>query len=451
MLHFVSLASILFLGYPIYGTLASIPSTILEDVNCNKSSIYYAPETVQDLEFIFEVATAYNFTMKQLISPETVVKSSKSGLWNETNTNEVLVDTSNFNSFEYDKSSGYARVGAGLSLFNLTEKLHNLGRGLLCIPPQADVTVGAAILKGDHSSSLKYPTKFSHQIVGLVYLNKFGKLKNFTVTENSNFYEEHLLQTQFIGVIIELVIFTIPQFKITTRNDYKSESILWEDPKEFLNLVNTYDFFEFTWFPGSKEILVSTSEFTEINEPGNCKKHSSFDFTVEELVYIDEMLKAMQNSVLDVGMLFAQLRELKSMYQLDHNGSKVLCSPAVGYSHKMMMTQKENHAEIELPNRQEFRVTIPLNQFGNSLITMKEGLQGYPEANYQTGINFKFFGDFNKFSNLETPSVEISWKLIDLPIQAGNSLERKLGIEGNKAILNKLIYRHGGYQQEIQC
>ncbi|CAL8119316.1 unnamed protein product [Orchesella dallaii] len=151
MLHFFSLAAILFLGYPISGTLGSIPSTILEDVNYNKSSVYFAPENVEDLEIIFEVATAYNITIRQLISRETEVKSNKSWQWNENNTNEILVDTSNFNYFEYDKISGHARVGAGLSLFNLTEKLHNLGRGLLRIPPQADVTVGAAILKGDHS------------------------------------------------------------------------------------------------------------------------------------------------------------------------------------------------------------------------------------------------------------------------------------------------------------
>ncbi|CAL8132061.1 unnamed protein product [Orchesella dallaii] len=177
MLHFFSLAAILFLWYPISGTLGSIPSTILEDVNCNQPSIYFAPENVEDPEIIFEVATAYNITIKQLISRETVVKSNKSWQWNETYTNEILVDISNFNYFEYDKISRHARVGDRLSLFNLTEKLHNLGRGLLCIPPQADATVGAAILNGDNSSSLKYPTKFSHQVVGLVYLNKFGKLK----------------------------------------------------------------------------------------------------------------------------------------------------------------------------------------------------------------------------------------------------------------------------------
>ncbi|CAL8119310.1 unnamed protein product [Orchesella dallaii] len=147
------------------GNGGSIPSTILEDVNCNKFSIYFDRENVQDQEIIFEVTTAYNITIKQLISRETVVKSNKSWQWNETNTNEILVDTSNFNHFDYDKISKYARVGAGHSLFNLTENLHSLGRGLLCIPPQADVTVGAAILNGDHSSSLRYPAKFSHQIV----------------------------------------------------------------------------------------------------------------------------------------------------------------------------------------------------------------------------------------------------------------------------------------------
>ncbi|CAL8132063.1 unnamed protein product [Orchesella dallaii] len=350
ILHFFSFASILFLGYHnISGTLTCIPSTILEDVSCNKSSIYFAPENVQALEIIFEAATAYNITIKY-------------GYFN-------------FNHFEYDKISGYARVGAGHSLFNLTQKLHSLGRGLLCIPPQADVTVGAAILNGDHCSSLKYPTKFSRQIVGQVHLNKFGKLKNFTVCE-------------------------IAKIVVSMKNIFYNNNLLgllWKNPEEFLNLVKTYAFFELTSFPGSKEILGSTSEVTEIDVPGNCKKHWSLDFTFQELVCINAMLKARQNSVLDVGMLFAQLNELKSMYQLEHTGSKVLCSPSVGYGHKMLMTQKENHTENNLHNPQEFCVTITQNQLGDALITVKEGLQGYPEANYETGINFQYFGDFNKF------------------------------------------------------
>ncbi len=337
-------------------------------------------------------------------------------------TDGIPLILSNINHFTFDSSTKLVTIGAGATLGYLLENLHKLGRTVSGIPTYSDITIGGAIATGAHGTNLHSSATLSDDIVSLVLIDGLGNIRNISEPSSLQAFRAHL---GLLGVVYEVTLSTIPQYKLQIKNYPQPDNILWKE-NEIMRLAGSTDRFQFFWFPTSRQVVLSVGQRVPVTKPGNCQTN----FISEGPRFITEPLsKALERMQRDGNHLgFFVVQEIMKL-SLFHRttirspifslkNSKRLCNPAIGFSHRMSANNCRKCSWSNGVNRSllefEMAAIIPLSEFQEAIKTMKNILDEFPVEFPLSGIYFRFLAASDGLLTVNSgrASVAVEWILV---------------------------------------
>lgn len=113
-----------------------------------------------------------------------------------------------------------------------------------------DQTLAGAISTGFHGTGLGYGV-FATQVDSLKMVDATGQLLTCSNTENPEIFAAALCGLGALGIITEITFRVVPQFRLhAAERGHAYDTII----PSFIDRARGADHYEFSWFPGSKEV-----------------------------------------------------------------------------------------------------------------------------------------------------------------------------------------------------
>ncbi|CAL8139498.1 unnamed protein product [Orchesella dallaii] len=408
---------------------------------CNAARAPFTPTSLEELQEIVQNAARNNYTLKAL--------GNRHSTTDMICTEGVPIHMDQINHFNYDVTTELARVGAGSTVYNFMEQLHKNGRTIYGLPSYGDVTVGGATGTSGHGSNLRGAATISDQIVSVIIVDGLGNIRNVTDPETIRAFRVHL---GLLGIIYELTIKTVPQFKLHIRNYPVPDRILWSGG-ELTELIRSNEHFQFWWFPTAREVILSVGNSVPISTPGNCQTYLISESPAGTSLGFATAIETMQEGMDHLGMFLIQGFTKLSLYQqvigkspIFTEDGKTLCNTAVGFNHRMVSNRCNecawNHGNASLL-QQDYEIIVPLSELQGALHTLRSIMQEQPVEFPLTGIYFRFLSSSDALMsiNSDQESVAIEWMLVP---RADRYSDAILGLPSIQAFTQAVIEKHKG-------
>jgi len=336
-------------------------------------------------------------------------------------------------------------------MHQLTKNLHEIGRALEGMPALDDITVGGAIATGAHGSSLTRLTTISSQIVALTVVDGRGNVRNISEEQDEEAMNAFRVNLGLLGIIYEVTIRTVPQYKVHTENHQVADTILLENVNQLVEEARNSDFYRFFWFPTAEQLVISRSNIVFENTSKNCETHFIPEVSPRETALFKRYVEFMQEYKLDFGLYLLQLFSLRSLSQpvlgktplfTVENDNGTICSRPIGFSHKMLASsckdcpwKHENASEIKF---EESAVAIPLSELGAAVETIGNIIKASPAHFYFTGILFRFLKPSSSLLGIDRnrESVGIEWVLAG---RTDRLKKARSGLAATQALVQALV------------
>ncbi|CAL8121300.1 unnamed protein product [Orchesella dallaii] len=417
---------------------------------CNPTYNPIKPKTIHDLQQIVGHALLKNLTVKAI--------GNLNSITDIICTDGIPINMEKINHISYDREKGLATVGAGSTLEHLTTQLHRVGRALEGMPAFSGITIGGALGTGAHGSSLKLRTTISSQIEELTIVDGLGAIRNISRNENGQLFLAFRTHLGLLGIIYQVTIRTVAQYKVKISNKILPEAVLFEELHRLKNQARSSDFFQFFWFPTAKEVVVSKSLInTDADANQDCEVHFLPDVSRWKTGIFKTLLELFQKYNVEFGLYLLELFNMKSLVQpilgktplfLQQNSKgEENCNPAVGFSHKIPANKCNDcpwDAEDNSISFDESSIIIPLSELSPALEIIRSILREHPTQFYLNGIYFRFiipsFNDSLAFEGNQE-AVAIEWVHAT---RLDRFNDARAGLEVTQTLLQTLVHKHHG-------
>ncbi|CAL8111611.1 unnamed protein product [Orchesella dallaii] len=416
------------------------------NILCTASQKPEEPTTIADIQAIIAKAISNQQTVKALGNLHSVTDCFC--------TTGIPITMKNVKNIFYDPLTELVTVGAGSTLHDLQEFLHNWGRALEDAPSYGDITVGGALGTGAHGTSLRFPSSLSDQLVSVTIVDGRGIVRNFTAVDNIEEFQAFRVHLGLLGIIFQVVFKTIPQYKLQVHNYPMSDDILWKEG-EILKLAENNDRFQFWWFPSSKSVVLSVGNRVPANTTGSCKTNFISNMPKANSVALSMTLELMQKTRDRVGFhliqeyaklgLYKEVPGRDPMYTDENTGT--ICAPvAVGYSHRMVTNKCEECFWEQGPYSlldDDANIALPLDQLQSALETIRRIVIDEYETYFPlNGIYFRFLTSSDAYVAINSGRKSVSIEWITVPRYDKSTI--KLGLPAYQAMGQALINKHDG-------
>lgn len=359
-------------------------------------------------------------------------------------TDGVPISMRKINHFSYIESTKQVKVGAGSTLHILMEQLHLRNRTLFGLPSYSDVTIGGALGTGVFGGTgIDHPASISDQISAITVVDGRGNIREIKDRHTLRAFKTNL---GLLGIIYEVTLITIPQYKLHIQNTQLSDDVLWNG-KIFESMVST-DWFQFWWFPSAKKVVLSEGIRVPLQASGNCQTHFIPEAPRGSVQALGTAVEIMQDGHDHFGFYILQALSKLSLFEevpgrspiFTENG-KTMCNPAIGFSHRMTSNRCNvcawDHGRDSLRNMQ-FEVAIPLKEFMNAVKTLRQIFDEYPVEFPLNGVFFKFLRESDSLLGLNSDRDSVSIELVLAP-RIDRFRKPMMGLPVEQAVTQALV------------
>lgn len=287
-----------------------------------------------------------------------------------------------------------ATCGAGAELFDVLDTLHLANRTLEHVPAYGGITIGGSVGSGSHGSSLKHPTSISDQVVSMVIVDGLGKIRTISNPKELKAFRVHL---GLLGIVYEVTLRIVPQFKLQIVNYPLPESVLFT--REIIKRAEKHDWFQIWWFPGSKSIVISEGNMVPTNTTGQAKTNLITEVSpLLSAVATATLEGAAETENIPLLQVFEEYTK-RSLYQrvvgrdpaFSEDGLN-MANPAVGFGYEMMCSKCTRCPWDVSVFVEESSISMDLDkEFPRALETIRNILKEEPTP-------FNMYGLFIRFS-----------------------------------------------------
>ncbi|MBC7531499.1 MAG: FAD-binding protein [Oligoflexus sp.] len=175
----------------------------------------------------------------------------------------TFINVESFNKIlSIDANSLTAIVQPGILINQLQDQLNEKGFTFPVTPDYNGVSLGGGMGTGAHHSSLKFATGISDWVEEIKLVDGKGELKTLS-GKDMDTARVHL---GLLGVIVELKIRILPQYKLKYSLDKGSDAKL---DTEILKLVRQHEYARVMWFPSQKTYVLDHFDKVSMDTPGD--------------------------------------------------------------------------------------------------------------------------------------------------------------------------------------
>ncbi|KAL1914676.1 uncharacterized protein VTP21DRAFT_8087 [Calcarisporiella thermophila] len=345
-------------------------TTYKRNIKCNATAIVY-PKTVTEIQTIVREAARRNQTVRAV--------GSRHSANDNFCTEGIAIFMANIRSVKFNNDMTVT-AGAGIQVLDLMTQLHSKGLALEHSPSFGGISVGGGIATG---------ATVAHFSTRALSRSSLANSPDFAA------FRVHL---GLLGIIVDVTLSVVPQYKISIHNYRVSQDILLNG--QALTMARKFDFFQLWWFPSTRSVVVSAGNYTTSKADGNAKMNLIPDFSPLVVAGYSTMLEVSQALNLQASMfLFQDLTQL-SLYRrvlgkppvLTEDGA-TLKNPGTGYSHKILVGRCQNCAWTPkaLPLRDNsFALSFDISRLDEVVHTIQRVYNEAPVSFPLNGINFRF-------------------------------------------------------------
>ncbi|KAL1921710.1 uncharacterized protein VTP21DRAFT_10352 [Calcarisporiella thermophila] len=414
-------------------------TTYKRTIKCNAAAILY-PKTVAEIQTIVREAARRNQTVK-------AVGSRHSGNDNFC-TEGIAIFMENIRNVKYNNDMTVT-AGAGLEILDLMTKLHSKGLALEHAPSFGGISVGGAIATGAHGSSLLHPATLSELAVGMTFVDANGRLRR--INADSPDFAAFRVHLGLLGIIVDVTLPVVPQFKIRIHNYRASEDILLNG--QALAMARKIDFFQLWWFPSTRSVVVSAGNYTTCEEDGDVKMNLIPDIPPLAVAGYSTLFELSQALKLQPNMFLYQGITQLSLYRRAPGKPLVLTedgvtpkNPGTGYSHKILVSRCRNCAWTPkaLPVRDNaIALSFDIHRLDEVVHTIRAVYNEAPVSFPLYGINFRFTRAAKSLVALESGRESVHIDLLSV-MRRDEINKPRLGLASYQAITQLLADKVDG-------
>ncbi|KAJ3145209.1 hypothetical protein HK101_002522 [Irineochytrium annulatum] len=369
--------------------------------DCNATDVRY-PATIADVSAIINEARAKDLSVKGL------------GAHHSSNdiicTDGIAVSLANFTYIKINANAKTVTVGAGTVLHFLLEALNAQNLDLVHYPQYGGITVGGAIGTGAHGSTIKHAATLSDQLIGLVFVDGLGKVRNVTDPTQLDAIRVHL---GVIGVVIEAVFPVIPAYKVQLLTSPAPDTLL--ESGAINKMIPNFDYFYLYWWPHANSVTILNGTYLPATAAGTDHWTLISDIVgpavpiIQGLTKTFEFLQDIHNAtaycqVADGGFYTQFTPSANAPYADDQRNYK---NPATGFGKDMMNGHcTPGTCNWEIPGAPlrfvDTSIAIALSDLPAATTAMKKILAEYPAC-------FAFDGIFIRFSKASKGYVSMGY------------------------------------------
>lgn len=347
------------------------------------------------------------------------------------------------NHFSYNAATKEVTIGAGSTLSNLLEQLHLEGRTITGFPMFSGITVGGALGCGAHGSNLRQPGTVSDQVTSLRIVDGRGDIRNISDSLELRAFKAHL---GLLGIVYEITLKTLPQFKYHMKHTQVSDDILWNG--KIFEYISSSDRFQFWWFPTAKRIILSEGIRVPLNTPGNCRSYIIPESPRSLVAGLQSAAETMQEEhdhlgfhILQIASKLSLVTKVAGRSPIYTEDGKSVCTPAIGYSHRMTSNEcfecawDQGNVSLRV---QDFEAEVPLGEFKSALKTLRKIFEEYPVELPLNGVFVRFVkgSDGLLTTNGGRDSANIEWVLAPRADRFGKPM---MGTAASHALSQALV------------
>ncbi len=158
-------------------------------------------------------------------------------------------------------------VQPGVRIGDLQAKLSDANLAFPVTPDYNGVSIAGAMGAGAHNSSLQIPTAVGDWVEEIKLVDGKGEIQVLS-GERLNAARVHL---GLLGIIFELKLKVVPQFKLERRSVKMSDSLL---AAEGIPMARQYAYAKLHWFPMQKTFIMEALKQVPLSTPGNSYNNS---------------------------------------------------------------------------------------------------------------------------------------------------------------------------------
>lgn len=410
-------------------------------ITCTTKYLPCYPTSIQEIQNIVRYAQTKNTNVKPL--------GSKHSVSDSICTSGIPIFMDNITHFYYNPATLTAKVGAGLQVGDLLEKLHQLGRTISGVPDYGGITVGGALGNGAHGTGLKYPSTISEQLISITLIDGRGNLRR--ITKENEHFPALRVNLGLLGVIYEVEIITETQYKLHVQHYPIGDGVL-RNGTDFGKLARKHDHFQFWWFPTNRQIVLGIGTRVPVSVAGECSVRMNREMpslTRAALSTSLEMFYAAQN---DLALFNMQTLSMLSLYRdilvaepqfVEPDDLTPCLNNIVGYSHKMVNNKCEScwwHEDLvgEDLNLDFAEFAIPIYKLMPALRSLGELFERRLTQFPIEGIRVRFLTAGDAFMGMNGEEKE--WAAIGwTTIKRWDSSQPKVGIASFQAMSQILV------------
>ena len=149
-----------------------------------------------------------------------------------------------------DVDDGTATFLAGTTVADANKILLSYGLAFENLGRLADQTLAGAISTGTHGTGLSYGV-FPTQVKEITLVSSTGELVTCSAEQNSEIFSSALVGLGSLGIIVSVTFRVVPLFRLhAAERGHSYDKIM----ASFIERSQGADHYEFSWFPGSKEV-----------------------------------------------------------------------------------------------------------------------------------------------------------------------------------------------------
>ncbi|KAI9306147.1 hypothetical protein BJ944DRAFT_248453 [Cunninghamella echinulata] len=362
------------------------------EIECRSKVPIQTPKTIEEIQTIVKDATKSNTHVR--------VVGSRHSVTDTICTDGIPLHLDHFQKVTVNSDQQTATIESGIELQDAIEALHQKGYALQQMPSFGAITVGGALALGAHGSSLRHPNTLSEYLVGATVIDGHGEIQKVNDPQELDAFRVNF---GLLGVIIDVTLEVVPQFKLEIENYRVSDTFLFTNHTQILEMARQLDWFQFWWFPSSDSMVIAKGKKVPLSTKGDAKTNLVANAPPAITAISDVSLEVLALGNSFTGMSLIQKVTEDSLYKpgllkepvYSENGKFV--NPAVGYSHRLM-ANRCNPCAWDFPVTDllavqpgEGSIAVSVTKFASVMADIKQMIKENPTA-------FPMYGLFVRFS-----------------------------------------------------
>jgi len=233
-----------------------------QQITCEAHEAVHFPKSIDEVQSLVHYAIKNNLKVKAIGSRHSatdVICSDPDG---------IAINMHGIDHMTYNSEDETVTTGPGVTLAQLQQFLDSKGRGLISAPSFGGITIGGGVAIGVHGSTLLHHACLSDFVVSLKVIDGLG---NIQVIDKAQDLRAFRVNLGLLGIVVQLTLYTVPQYKVQVTNYEASEEILLNGVA--LSLARKSDYLSLWWLPDDKSVVVGDGNYISLSVPGNASSN----------------------------------------------------------------------------------------------------------------------------------------------------------------------------------